>query len=187
MAGASADRERCLILNCDDPGLAHCVNEAAFEAWERGCLTSASVMAVGPRFDEVVRFGKIHRDLDLGVHLTLTSEWSRYQWGPLAGPGRVPSLVDADGFMWPDARAVLKHATLEDVELELTLQIQAVLSAGLTPTHLDSHMFVLLHRRLFPICGERFQAAIVDAGVTLTTWRGIPAAASAIAGARKCS
>jgi predicted glycoside hydrolase/deacetylase ChbG (UPF0249 family) len=164
MSGAGSDRRR-LILHCDDLGLAHCVNEAAFEAFETGCLTSASVMPTCPRFPEVARYGRSHPDFDLGVHLTLTSEWTRYRWKPAAPPERVPSLVDADGCLWPDADAVIRHARLEEVRIELTSQIEAVLDAGVVPTHLDSHMLVLLrHPRLFSIyagLGARFSLPIL--------------------------
>jgi chitin disaccharide deacetylase len=184
MSGAEPDR-RWLILHCDDLGLGHCVNEAAFEAFETGCITSASVMTMCPRFSEVVRYSKRHPDFDLGVHLTLTSEWTRYRWKPVAPPERVPSLVDADGCMWPDAEALMRHARPEEVKLELRWQIEAVLDAGVVPTHLDSHMLVLLrHPRLFSIyagLGARYSLPILvpfrsgtDPGAIQRNRRAIP-------------
>lgn len=143
---------RWLILHCDDLGLAPCVNEAAFQAFEAGDLTSASVMPVCRAFPEVVRYCHAHPTLDIGVHLTLTSEWSGYRWKPLAPPDRVPSLIDDEGYMWRTAEDVLRHASPDEVAFELALQVDRVIAAGIVPTHLDSHMLVLLRQqRLFDV------------------------------------
>src|SRR5262249_35197984 len=77
---------------------------------------------------------------DLGVHLTLTSEWRHYRWRPLTGSSKASGLVDSDGYMWRTARAVRDHAHPDAVEAELRAQIDAALAAGIDATHLDCHM-----------------------------------------------
>jgi chitin disaccharide deacetylase len=156
---------RRLILHCDDLGLSQGINEAACQAFEAGHITSGSVMAVCRRFDEIARYGRSRPDLDLGVHLTLTCEWRRNRWGTCAPPERVPSLLDADGSMWPDVESLIAHAKPDEVALELVSQVKAVIGAGLAPTHLDTHMLALIRsRELFAIyrkLGVRFSLPIL--------------------------
>jgi predicted glycoside hydrolase/deacetylase ChbG (UPF0249 family) len=95
------------------------------------------------------RFGPVaacvagHPEWDIGVHLTLTSEWKSYRWGPVTPPERVPSLVDGNGWFWPEPAVLAKRAKLNEVERELTSQMERALSAGIRPTHVDNHMFAL--------------------------------------------
>jgi predicted glycoside hydrolase/deacetylase ChbG (UPF0249 family) len=88
----------------------------------------------------VAEFARRAPSADLGVHLTLNSEWPNYRWGPVLGRAAVPSLVDAEGFLWSDVAAVFAHARLDEAEAELRAQIERVIAAGIDPTHLDCHM-----------------------------------------------
>lgn len=142
---------RRLILHADDLGLSSSVNRATFEALERGWVTSASVMVPCAAFDEVpARAGTF----DIGIHLTLTCEVATRRWGPVADPRDVPSLVAQDGCFFPDAETVMRTADPRDVEIEVRAQIACAREAGLAPTHLDSHMFVL--------CRSASLAAVLD-------------------------
>ena len=86
-----ADTERLLIVNADDAGMCHSVNQAIIASLERGLITSASVMVPPNWFPEIARYAREHPDRDFGVHLTFTSEWEDYRWGPLCGAAAVPS------------------------------------------------------------------------------------------------
>jgi hypothetical protein len=77
------------------------------------------------------------------LHLTLTSEWSGYRWGPLAGKTLVPGLVDKEGALWSSVEDVVKHATADEVEKEIRAQLDRARTMGIEPTHLDSHMGTL--------------------------------------------
>lgn len=134
-----------LIVNCDDFGMCHAANLAAFEGLESGVLTSATLMVPCPWVPEALRWWAAHPDADIGIHLTHTAEWRGYRWGPVADRGRVPGLLDPDGYFWPDngIDGVYGHATVEEGYIEARAQIEAVLTQGLTPTHLDTHMGVL--------------------------------------------
>jgi len=131
---------RLLIINADDFGMCHDENEATIEGLTSGLFTSATVLVTCPWFEEVADFARNHPSADLGVHLTLTSEWERYKWGPVLGRGTVTSLVDERGYLWPDVPQVYAHARLEETEAELRAQIDKALAAGIDVTHLDSHM-----------------------------------------------
>jgi predicted glycoside hydrolase/deacetylase ChbG (UPF0249 family) len=97
-----------------------------------------------PWFPEVVDYARSHAEADLGVHLTLTSEWKSYSWRPLASPDRVSSLIDAQGYLWKCERDVACHAIPQEAQLEVEVQIRSALRCGIEVTHLDSHMFTLL-------------------------------------------
>ena len=131
---------KVLIINCDDLGMCHAENAATFEALEKGVATSATVMMPCPWVPEVVRWKKEHPDADLGVHLTLTSEWTRYRWGPIVGRELVPSLVDEQGYMWRDCEPLWEHVKPEDAYRECRAQIEMAIRLGLEPTHIDNHM-----------------------------------------------
>lgn len=134
---------KLLILHADDLGVAHSVNAASLDALERGVISSASVMMPTPWVTEVAAWARAHPDHDLGLHLTLTSEWQTYRWGTVAPATQVPSLLDSTGTLPSATRVVTARAAVADVERELRAQIERARALGLHPTHLDSHMFSL--------------------------------------------
>ena len=93
-----------------------------------------------PWFAEVVQFARRTAGADLGVHITHTSEWDTYKWGPVSGRSAVPSLVDDRGYFFADAESFYAQAHFEDVARETRAQIDRALGAGIDVTHLDSHM-----------------------------------------------
>jgi predicted glycoside hydrolase/deacetylase ChbG (UPF0249 family) len=134
---------KLLILHGDDLGVAHSVNAASLDALARGAITSASVMMPTPWVTEVAAWAKAHPDADLGLHLTLTSEWETFRWGSVESRDKVPSLLDADGTFPSDVPPVVARARLDEVERELRAQVERALAMGIHPTHLDSHMGTL--------------------------------------------
>src|SRR4051812_9453309 len=87
-----------LIVRGDDMGFSHSGNEALIKCHREGIETSIEVLAPSPWFPEAVRLLAENRGVDVGVHLTLTSEWDNVKWRPLT---TCPSLVDADGYFFP--------------------------------------------------------------------------------------
>jgi len=134
---------KLLILHADDLGVAHSVDSASLDALERGVISSASVMIPTPWITEVAAWARAHPDHDLGLHLTLTSEWLTYRWGSVASARDVPTLLDSVGTFWRDTRDVATRATPAEVERELRAQIERAHALGIRPTHLDSHMGAL--------------------------------------------
>jgi predicted glycoside hydrolase/deacetylase ChbG (UPF0249 family) len=137
---------KLLIIHADDLAVAHSEDIASFDALDKHAVTSASIMVPCPWLSEVAAYAKDHPDADMGLHLTLTSEWKTYRWGPVESKNMVPSLLDPSGYLWPDtpqAPGALKPA---EVEHEIRAQIERANALGIHPTHLDSHMGVLFAR-----------------------------------------
>ena len=96
-----------------------------------------------PWVTEVAAYAKAHPNADLGLHLTLNSEWNTYRWGGLAPRDQVPSLYDSDGTFPRETETVAKRAKQDEVERELRAQIDRAYAIGIKPTHVDSHMAAL--------------------------------------------
>ena len=135
--GYPAD-SKLLIIHADDLGMSHSENMASFEAIENGCVSSASVMMPTPWALEAVNYTKTNSEThDFGLHLTISSEWKNYRYGPVSPVDKVPSLVDEYGYFHRECRTDLN---LTEVETELKAQINLAYSMGFEPTHLDMHM-----------------------------------------------
>jgi len=131
---------KAVIFHVDDAGMSHNSNMGAIKAIEDGVATSMSIMMPCPWVPEMSAYLKDHPQVDAGVHLTLTAEWKKYRWGPVAGKPAVPGLVDSEGCLWHGVADVASHATADEVETEMLAQIDKALAMGIKPTHLDSHM-----------------------------------------------
>jgi predicted glycoside hydrolase/deacetylase ChbG (UPF0249 family) len=127
-----------LIIHEDDLGGSHGANMAFVELWDLGIATSGSVMVPCPWFPEIAGIARQRPEMDIGVHLTLTSEWETFRWRPLTGV-QDNGLCDPDGFLWRRV-ADARRADPAAVEAELRAQIETAYAAGIDVTHLDSHM-----------------------------------------------
>ncbi len=137
-----------LLVRSDDMGVAHAVNIACLDSVKNGVARSIEVIVPGPWFMEAVDMLKEHPEIDVGVHLDLTSEWSGVKWGPVSK--EVPSLVDANGHFYPTTsqRSSMPPNTgflesgwkIEEVERELRAQIETAVRLLPNVTHLSAHM-----------------------------------------------
>jgi predicted glycoside hydrolase/deacetylase ChbG (UPF0249 family) len=134
---------KLLIVHADDLAVAHSVDVASFGALDKNAVTSASIMVPCPWLTEVAAYAKNHPDADLGLHLTLTSEWKTYRWGPVESKDKVSSLFDSNGYFWPDSIVAVQHIKPEEAEREIRAQVEHAIAAGIHPTHLDTHMGAL--------------------------------------------
>ena len=132
--------DRVLILHMDDAGMSHDSNMGIEQVLEKGAARSLSVMMPTPWVPEIVHYIEKHPGTDAGLHLTLTSEWHEYRWGPLSGAAAVPGLVDSEGAMWSSVAAVVTHAKADEVDREMRAQLERAERMGFHPTHLDTHM-----------------------------------------------
>lgn len=140
--GYPAD-SKLLIVHADDLAIAHSEDAASFEALEKNAVTSASIIVPGPWLTEVAAYAKAHPDVDLGLHLALTSEWKTYRWGSVESKDKVPSLFDTSGYLWPETLPAVQNLKPQEAEREIRAQVERAMALGIHPTHLDSHMGVL--------------------------------------------
>jgi chitin disaccharide deacetylase len=137
---------KLLIIHADDLAVAHSEDTASFAALDQHAVTSASIMVPCPWMTEVADYANAHPDADLGLHLTLSSEWKTYRWGSVASKDTVPSLYDPSGYLWPETGPAASNIKPEEAEREIRAQIERAIAVGIHPTHLDSHMGVLFAR-----------------------------------------
>ena len=134
---------KLLIVHADDLGMSHSVNTATVKAFETGLVNSGSIMVPCPWLSEIAAYARANPQADLGLHLTLTSEWTNFRWGPVASRDRVASLLDKDGYFRLTESEAAKYADPKEVELEIRAQVEKAKAMGIVPTHLDSHMGTL--------------------------------------------
>lgn len=137
--GASAQSKATrFLVRSDDMGSSHAANRSCIKAYQNGISRSVEVMVPCPWFMEAVQMLKENPGIDVGVHLTLTSEWDGIKWGPVTSS---PSLVDADGnFVASTGEWYNKPYKMEEVEAELRMQIELAKRHIPNVTHLSSHM-----------------------------------------------
>ncbi|MDR2955565.1 MAG: ChbG/HpnK family deacetylase [Prevotella sp.] len=138
-----------LIVRLDDMGSLHSANTACMWSYGVGIGRTIEIMAVGSLFPEAVRNLKRisgYDPVDVGVHLTLTSEWDDVKWRPLT---HCPSLVDEDGYFFPMIRpnpayrgkAITENKyNLAEIEQEFRAQIELVQRHIPSVSHLTGHM-----------------------------------------------
>jgi hopanoid biosynthesis associated protein HpnK len=144
---------KSLILNADDFGMTRGVNQGIIRAHREGILTSTTLMANGPAFDEAVQLSAANPKLGVGCHLVLVGGKC------IARREDVTSLADADGNLpesLPKFVARLSSGMIpaREIELELRAQIEKIRAAGITPTHLDTHKHTHAHPRVMEALGK---------------------------------
>lgn len=134
-------RMKKLLVNADDFGLNTAVTDGIIEAHQSGIVTSTSIIAAGMAFDYAVREASANQSLGVGVHLTLVEEQ------PVCDAREIGTLIQRNGRLPKNYRELLsgiglRNICLEHVDRELRAQVDKCFSAGLKPTHLDSHQHV---------------------------------------------
>lgn len=126
--------DKLLIINADDYGLAQCTNRAIDELFSHEAITSTSLMMPCKWSKEAKDLPEKIKCTNVGIHLTLTGKFK-----PVSRAKEVSSLITADEF-FPDSSEYLElNSDNKHVKQELRNQIEAALSLGIDPTHLDSH------------------------------------------------
>ncbi len=147
------DDARVVVLHADDIGMCHASLLAYEQTLPFGVLSSAATMVPCPWYRAAAAYCRAHAGdprLDMGVHLTLTSEWQEFRWRPLSTLDKSTGLLDGEGFMHRLAAGVHEHAEISAVEAELRAQIERALADGIDATHADTHMLTLFEGRLIP-------------------------------------
>jgi predicted glycoside hydrolase/deacetylase ChbG (UPF0249 family) len=150
-----------LILNADDFGLTPGINRAIGELHAAGVLTSATLMASGPAFEDAIAVAHAHPTLGVGCHIVLTDGI------PVSPPETIPSLLGPDRLSFrPTITAFLRalflgHIREDDIAREAHAQIDKLQRAGITVTHVDTHK----HTHLSPAIARPLLRAAEASGV----------------------
>ena len=149
MSSMRASSSRVLVVNGDDFGLTDGVNRGIVDAHTKGILTSASVFPNAAATEDAFALAARVPTLGIGVHLTLVDGT------PVLQAGRLPTLAPGGRFRttWVEFVAALfaRRIAFEEIERELTAQVDRVRSAGIQPTHLDGHKHVHTYPPVFAI------------------------------------
>lgn len=147
--GLSPDA-RVAIVHADDLGMCHAANVAFAEDLAFGIVTCGSVMMPCPWVPELAAWCHAHPEADVGVHITLTSEWDRLRWRPLSTVDPKSGLIDDEGYMWRSNAEVYAHMDPDAAIAEMRAQIELALKLGIDVTHMDTHMGTVMHPLLLP-------------------------------------
>ncbi len=142
---------RIAIFHADDAGMCHGANTAFEELSRLGTINCGSIMAPCPWFTEIAEMVATNPCLDLGVHLTLTSEWQTYRWAPISTTSKSSGLIDENGYFWRRLPMLAANVVPEAAEMEMRAQIDRVLASGIDVTHLDTHMGAAILPQLIEI------------------------------------
>jgi hopanoid biosynthesis associated protein HpnK len=148
-----AQNNRRLIVNADDFGLSHSINEAVIRAHRDGILTSASLMVNEEGFEEAVALARQNPRLGVGLHLTLVLGHSTLS------PERIPGLVDSQRrFRHQPIRAgfcyFAQRNLRRQLQAEIAAQFETFHSTGLQLDHVNGHLHLHLHPAIFKILME---------------------------------
>ena len=142
--------DRVIIIHTDDIGMCQASVDAFADLVDFGLISSGAVMVPCPWFLEAAKFAVAHPEADLGAHMTLTSEWETYRWGPVSTRDPETGLMDEQGFFHKRSEGVWANANPEAATHELEVQIQRALQAGMNLTHIDTHMGSVAHPAIIP-------------------------------------
>ncbi len=139
--------DRVVVINADDIGMCQATLTAFSDLIYSGLVSSGSVMVPCPWFPEAAGFCRQRPFVDIGVHLTLTSEWDGYRWRPLSTRDPASGLLDAEGYFYRN-QSMWERPDPQVIRAEMLAQVNQARKAGMDLTHLDCHMFATLDTRL---------------------------------------
>ena len=139
------DTDRAVIIHTDDIGMCQSSVAAYADLWDVGVISSGAVMVPCSWAPSAAAYARKNPQADLGVHITITSEWDAYRWGPISSRDAATGLMDDEGFFPHTSAGVQESATAEAVKNEMEAQIKRALSWGIVPTHIDTHMGSVAH------------------------------------------
>ena len=145
LAAAALDAQN-IVIRIDDMGSSHSANLACIDCYRNGIAKTVEVMPNAAWFPEAVKLLRENPGLDVGVHLTLTSEWDNVKWRPLTD---CKSILDDYGYFMPRIRVNKKfpgksvlecNVVLEEIEAEFRAQIEMCLKYIPQTSHISGHM-----------------------------------------------
>ncbi|MBC8496537.1 MAG: polysaccharide deacetylase family protein [Chloroflexi bacterium] len=145
-----SDTDRVVVIHSDDIGMCQ-ASVPAFEAlWDFGLISSGATMVPCPWFLEAAAYCRENPQVDMGVHLTLTSEWETYRWGPISTRDLGSGMIDFEGYFYYTSEEAQEYGDPAAVQLEMRAQVDRAIALGIDPTHIDTHMGSAGHPKFLP-------------------------------------
>lgn len=133
--------EITLLTRADDCGSSIGANEGCYQAAREGFIKNISLMAVGPRIKAAAKQMAHCTDICFGLHFTMNAEWDGVKWKPLSAPESVPSLIDEQGYFYPDTSFQGTMPCINEIKIEWYAQLQRLRDLGFSIRYADTHMF----------------------------------------------
>jgi hypothetical protein len=181
-----ADNDRVVIIHADDIGMCEASVSAFADLLDAGLVSSGAVMMPCAWALHAASLCRQCPDADVGVHLTITSEWETYRWGPLSTRDPASGLIDEQGFFFHGSWEAQTRANPDAVAHEIAAQLDRAVAYGIDTTHADVHMGALGHPKLIPgyiQCALRYRLPPLLLRLDEADWRarGFDAEAAAAA------
>jgi len=126
-----------LIVNADGFGFTFGNNKGILETLEAGIVRSISTNVNFPAVEEIHKVAENYPSVSIGIHLDLTVG------KPVSKPADIPSLLGKNGEFYPPPefvkRLLLRRIKRDEIERELSNQIEKLLDMRIKITHWDSH------------------------------------------------
>jgi predicted glycoside hydrolase/deacetylase ChbG (UPF0249 family) len=145
-----SNNDRLVIIHTDDIGMCQASVSAFAKLWDFGLISSGATMVPCPWFLEAAKFCREQQNVDMGVHVTLTSEWDTYRWGPISTRNSNSGMIDGEGYFYHSSEQAQEHGVAEAVRVEIQAQVAQALSNGISVTHMDTHMGSVASPKFIP-------------------------------------
>ncbi len=142
------ESSKAVVFHADDIGMLNATVTAWKDLASSSSMTAASVMAPCPWFPAAAAEIVASKNADVGVHMTLNSEWEKMRFSAISTADPASGLFDEAGFFPDNTKAVQDKADPDVVAVELKAQMDRAIAAGIDVTHIDSHMGAVFHPRL---------------------------------------
>lgn len=142
--------DKVVILHIDDVGFSHASNIATFECLDFGVASCGSAIVPAPWFLETASICKKKPTFDIGVHITLTSEYDFYRWRALSSVDPKTGLLDSERSLWRTTEEAIGRINTQAAEVEMRTQVQMAIDNGIDVTHIDTHMGTVMAPKFLP-------------------------------------
>jgi hypothetical protein len=142
-----SNHDRLVIIHTDDIGMCHASVQAYTELVDFGLISSGATMVPCSWFPQVADYCRHNTNADMGVHITLTSEWESYRWSPISSVDRSSGLIDTEGYFFRSSEEVQMSGNAEAAQKEMQFQLDRAFSAGIDVSHIDTHMNTVAHAK----------------------------------------
>ncbi|BAJ64261.1 polysaccharide deacetylase family protein [Anaerolinea thermophila] len=140
-----SDSDRVVLIHADDVGMCQASVQAFADLTAFGLVSCGAVMVPCSWAPLAGAYAREHPEADLGVHLTLTSEWQNYRWGPLSTRDPRSGLLDEEGYFPRTVEPVQAKGNPRAVRREIEVQLEHARRLGINPSHVDTHMGTVIH------------------------------------------